>query len=288
MNTRNLVNLILLLVVISLGSLVLFDPFEKEAPAPAHLSELSTENINHIEIMQDDKTTTILDQKDNKWFLIKPVTIAANEVQVFELLGLINTISYAHFDVAQANLAKYGLQPPHITLKFNEATFTFGERDPINHNRYIMYNNSVHLIRDFYTSIANSAPMGLVSLALFPEAKKITSLVLPHMHLNFVDGSWKIDPPPSDPVSQDAIHKLVDDWAFAQALEVSQINSKQLAKHKTNPIQIGFSDTTTPLDLLTYVTDNERLIVNLTLGIQYHLAKDNSVQLFEFSKPGSE
>ena len=242
MNSRKLLNLGLLAMVIGLGTIVMLDfSNETDAPEPNKISKLNSTDINQILITINSDKRIELKQTNKQWRIIEPIDIAANDVQVFTLLGLLNTISYGQYKVAEADLAKYGLDPPSVTVSFNQNSFAIGDEDPVQHHRYILFNNTVHLIRDNYSSIAKSAPSGLINLAIMPANNKIKSLHLPDMKLDLIDGSWIITPPSDKAISQDTIRKLVDEWQFAQALEASVLGSVESPEIKTQPLRFEFN-----------------------------------------------
>jgi len=285
MNSRKLLNLGLLAMVIGLGIIVMLDSSNDiDAPEPNKISKLNSTDINQILITINSNKRIELKKTNKLWRIIEPINIAANEVQVFVLLGLLNTISYGQHKVAEADLAKYGLDPPSVTINFNQNSFAIGDEDPVQHHRYILFNNTVHLIRDQYSSIAKSAPSGLINLAIMPENTKIKSLHLPDMKLDLIDGSWIITPPPDKTISQDTIRKLVDEWQFAQALEASLLDSVEPPELKTLPVHIEFSGDTPVMDLQTFSTDDERLLINPALGIQYHLTSHASARMFQLTE----
>ena len=286
MDSRKLLNLGLLVLVVGLGGIVILDSSkETEAPEPEKVSKLNTAEISQILITIGSDKPIILKQTNKQWRIVKPIDIAANEVQVFALLGLLNTISYGQYEVAEADLAKYGLSSPSMTISFNQNRIAIGDEDSVQHHRYILFNNTIHLIRDNYSNIAKSAPSGLISLAVMPENSKIKSLHLPDMKLDLVDSSWIITPALENPISQDTIHKLVNEWEFAQALDVSILGSVKSPEIKYKPIYIEFNGDLPAMELLTFANDDETLLINPALGVQYHLTRSANTRLFQLTDP---
>jgi len=285
MNSRKLLNLGLLVMVIGLGIIVMLDSSnETDAPEPEKVSKLNPDDINQILITINSDRRIELKQTNKQWRIIEPINVAANGVQVFTLLRLLNTISYGQYQVAEADLAKYGLSPPSVTLSFNQNTFAIGGEDPVQHHRYILFNNTVHLIQDHYSSVAKSAPSGLINLAIMPANNKIKSLHLPDMKLDLIDGSWVITPPPVKTISQDTIRKLIDEWQFAQALEASLLGGVEVPELKYQPVHIEFNGDIPAMDLRTFATNDERLLINPALGIQYHLTSDTNARMFQLTE----
>lgn len=286
MNSRKLLNLGLLVLVVGLGVIVMSDFTDKTSIAePKKLSDLDPADINQISIsLESDKPIELKRVNDN-WRMIKPIEIAANEVQVFSLLSLLNTISYGKYKVAEADLAKYGLKPPTLTIEFNQNRFAIGDENPVNHRRYVLFNDNIHLIQDHYSNIAKSAPSGLINLTLIPKNSKITSLQLVDFKLVLLDGRWSMIPEPADPVSQDSLREFIDNWQFTQALEASMTGSVATPKINYQEVRIEFNTDTPAMDLLTFATKNETLIVNPKLGVQYHLTREVGRRLFQLGEP---
>ncbi len=284
MNSHKLLNLGLLVLVVALSIIVMLDiDDESDTPEPKKISQLKSSDINQISIALKSNKHVQLKQINNQWRMTEPVAVAANDIQIFSLLGLLNTISYGQYKVAQTELAKYGLKSPSVTINFNQYSFAIGDENPVNHRRYALFNNNIHLISDNYSRIAISAPSSLINLALLPENNKIKSLHLPDMKLDLQDGQWSITPPPAGPVSQDSIRTLIDEWQFAQALNISILGTVATPEIKYQAIHIEFSSDTQTMDLLTFSTATETLIVNPALGVQYHLAGNANQRLFQIN-----
>jgi len=289
MNSRKLLNLGLFVLAVGLAVIVTLD-YTDEATVlePKKVSDLDPADINQISITLESDKHIELKRIDTQWRISQPIDIAANEIQVFSLMALLNTISYGQYPVVDAELAKYGLKPPTLTIDFNQTRFAFGDENPINHRRYVLVNDRIHLIQDHYSSIAKSAPSGLINLALIPATNNLQSLQLPEFRLDFLDGHWSMTPEPVDPVSQDTLLKFVDNWKLAQALEASIAGSVATPKIDYQRVRIEFASNIPAMDLLTFTTENETLIINSKLGVQYHLTRNVGSGLFKLSESNSK
>ena len=117
MNSRKLLNLGLLAMVIGLGIIVMLDfSNETDAPEPNKISQLNSTDINQILITINSDKRIELKQTNKQWRIIEPIDIAANDVQVFTLLGLLNTISYGQYKVAEGGSSPYLAKSASATL----------------------------------------------------------------------------------------------------------------------------------------------------------------------------
>ena len=77
MSSRNLLNLVLLVVVAALVAIVVFKPGKKTPPV-TRLTSLSASSVTKISISRPGAEQIILEKQDNKWQMLAPYKIAAD------------------------------------------------------------------------------------------------------------------------------------------------------------------------------------------------------------------
>ncbi len=257
---RLLTNLALLVIVITLGFFVYL---EKNQPLDNNrLTALEKNAVTHIEIRHRSRIT-ILDKPGTHWRMTQPVEIDANDFRINTLLDMLASDSLASYDASTLSLEKFALAPAATSITFNATMIAFGNTNPVNHNRYVMIGDRVHLVADMYYPLLSSQLGTLVSQSLLPRDAVITHLVLPEQTLTFSDNAWRS----SDPgISSDAIVKNLDHWRNSQAFGVHTYNPRA----SLGRIEVGIDGQDEPL--VFEITDVEPwlIIARPALDIEYH------------------
>lgn len=223
MNSRNIVNLALVGIVAVLVVLVILEPGRDEPASAPKLTQAAPETVSRIEIRREGQPDIDLSKKDGRWLLQlhnPERTVPASQFRIDNLLRLLTSTSHTHFTPAPDALAKYKLDRPNAVIRLDGIEIAFGDTEPINNRRYVRIGNEIHLITDSYYQHLASAPLEFVDKALLPGNPLIAALTLPGIALvQGADGQWGLTPP-NPGISADALNSFVDEWRYAQALEV--------------------------------------------------------------------
>lgn len=230
MNSRTLLNVVLLFLVIGLGLLAYYQPgADKPEPSPA-VTTLDATKVTRIEVTnnKNPKENAVLTKEKEGWQIVSPVTARANEQRVQSLLEVLKEPSVAKYPVAGADLSKFKLDSPEYKIKIDDTEFSFGDTDPINNRRYLMVGSDIHLVEDKHIHHLLTGLPGLVSLDLLPPQSQIAKIKLPELTLTNENGRWTTSPQQS--LSADAITQFVDRWKNAHALRATALEEKSDAK----------------------------------------------------------
>jgi hypothetical protein len=141
--SRAKINLLLFAIAGLLGLLA----WLSQPSPPPPLTLLDPQQISRIRIsdLQGDETSLL--RLENHWMIgDRP----ADQSRVRQLLKICQTPSLRRF-TAPDDLAPYGLTPAPIVMTLDDSTLSFGNIDPVNGWRYVLYQGEVHLIADgFY------------------------------------------------------------------------------------------------------------------------------------------
>lgn len=141
------VNLVLLALVLILGTLAL-ESMDESADAISHLTP---DNIHLIKIKNiNNDSNLIFHKQDNRWQLSHDKKLLLNDEVINRLLGMVNTHSHRQFENTEENRKQFQLDKPGFQLTFNQQTILFGTTEPVNHHRYVLLDNRIHLIKDLY------------------------------------------------------------------------------------------------------------------------------------------
>jgi hypothetical protein len=242
MNSRNWLNLGLLLVVGGLVAVAVLQPGVSPAPTTQRVSTLDPASIQQMTLRRPGQPVIQL-QRDQQghWQMQTPYRAAANRFVAADLTALLGAESSAHYPLADIDPANIGLQPALATLTLDATELRFGDIDPVHGNRYLQIGDSVHLLPDHLTPYPELGALEMLSTALLPDGAVIESLRLPALPseppanaaeprpaalpatlpylIERSDGSWRIAPPQS--LSGDALPSLINEWTHAQAITVT-------------------------------------------------------------------
>lgn len=277
MNTRNIINLALLIFIIIAASLAIFDSNDKEKKQA--ITSLQQKDIVNITVKRAGKKDIYLEKKHNAWRLKRPYNTATNQFRMDTLLRLIETIPQSTYPLK--NTAQYGLNEPKLEVEFNNGesnpvTIKFGDSEPIKMRRYIAVGNKLHITNDTYFYALNSIATDYINHKLLPDDFKIVQLDLPDLKLKIENDVWNITPTPKD-FSVDQINELITEWTNAQAIDIKPFKTKANFSSK-QVIKIYGKDAST---LTFYILKNEKefILVDKLKGLKYSFPKEKQQQL---------
>lgn len=314
MSSRAIVNLILLLCLLGLIYASLNPSFftshsDKDKPQAANtpITSLKPTDINKIEI-ENASGTTRLSLHATEWQLDAPVTLKANQYNVQQLLNITQTNSRAHYPADPQKLMEFGLSEPLVRIKLNQTELRFGNTDPIQQSRYLASGDTIYLIADEVSYLLMHAPGSFMDTSIVPGQPEIDTLLLPSFTLRLQDGTWRLQPivdnnhvthsaqkdssaalpaMQSLKLSQDDLVRYVDEWRYAQALKVEIIQpATKLQNQPLQRVELQLADGHKLL-LFAKLHNEEAVLQNPELGIQYIVTNDKFNQLLSLPKPES-
>ncbi len=281
MNSRLLLNLLLLIIIGALGVFI-FTSSDKTETNITRLGGPKAENINTITIQRNGLADIFLEKNNDIWWMSNPYKVRANTVPINALLKFSQTISHSRFSAENKNLRDYDLQPAKASLALNGVEYLFGNIEHINNRRYILKDNTIHLTTDLFYYRLRTNTEAFISPKLIPDNSQITALTLPDLKLNkSAQGEWLVSGKQSTQAfSNDAIQILLDHWHNKQAIQVlpAKINSKE------KKVQLVFSDNT-KINFLVNKTKNNFILIRKDLGLQYQLPIDAAKDLLTLKQP---
>lgn len=282
MHKRNLLNIALLLFVVVLITLAALEPGKKAITSPPLLTDLKASEITHIKLKRNyDKTTIELIKKENRWVMLSPYQLAANEFRIDSLLKLLSAVSFSKNDLSKLNPSEFGLEQPLASITFNNSTsIIFGHNQSLKHHRYIKIGSELHMIADtFYYQLAANAE-SFISHKVLPDNIDITELRLPSLTLKKVNNRWQVTPAMTS-FSADAANALIQEWQLSQAYD---IKIKKIPATTRSDIEITSLNYKTLRFTLNDAMNNFS-ITNIDSGISYILSSDKKDMLLQLSSP---
>jgi len=289
MNSRLILNISLISIVGILVLITIYQPGEVKNTKHPLISDFDANNIKSIILQRNGSVALQLLKEQSSWFISKPFITPANNFQVNALLAIATNHSYSQFDAKQHDLKKFGLMQPHISLQLNNQQLHFGGTDPLSFRRYVLVNNTIHLINNGSYPYLSQDITKFVSNKLLPDKKTISKIQLPNLKLtkDSNNGSWVIEPEDNS-LSADDINKFIAGWQSVHANSVSPWPANlaatgELKATNENSITIRFNDDS---QLQLFIIDDKTdLIVGRTgLYIQYVISKSDKNKLFNLKK----
>ena len=274
MQKRLLTILCLLIVVGILTTFFILSDKQKVDDQKILLSKIEATSISQITIQRADKEDIVFQKKDSDWFMVSSVKTRANMARINAILHLLQSRTFAQIDVTGSPLTTYQLDPATIVLRLDDHEFFFGATDPLDDRRYVMFNNTVHLLNDSLYHQLRQTPMFFVSTRLIPEKETISSIQFSDHLVTKVNQRWLLSPV-NDAISTEQLDVLADAWGTGQAYKVRQYNAVDVL----NKIIVKFrSGHTAQFDM---VSKTPNLILGRSdLALQYHLDKRIAELLF--------
>ena len=281
MQSRILLNFVLLVLVVLLTTYVYFSRQQQHVSSPKNrLTQLSVEQVTQISIRHNEREIDL--QKDGEtWHMLRPITIEANTFRIDTLLNMLDTSSHAAYDATDLDLGKYGLHEPATSIRFNDEVIAFGITNPINDFRYVRAGEKVHLIDDHFYPLLSSQTGTLVARELIDKGADIDRLELPSLTL-FRDQNrrWQS----SKTLDPDTINELLYHWKNSQAFGVHNY----MPRESLADITVFLAGRPDPVRL--HITDDDPwlVIARPDLDIEYHFNLEFYDLLFYPGKnPGS-
>lgn len=280
MNSRNIINIILLLLVAILLAVLFLEPGAQKKPLNT-LTIIDKKSIHSIKItrLTGDPIEFIKQQK--QWLLTTPYQIKANEFRINALIRIVEETSQAQYPISEIDLKKFKLAPPQATLRLNDTLIQFGGSEPLKLNRYVRINNTLHLIKDTYFYQINSSFNLFIDHALIGKNETITHLKLPDVDVKLKQGKWIVQPQPKN-YSADDVIQLISEWNNIHAIDIKPIENKKAS----NQIEVTLKHRLSPIIFEIRQSKDNFILARPDIKLQYILGKDKTEQLLQL--PGND
>ncbi len=209
-------NIALLVIVTGLGLYAYLKPGTTE-PVQHALATISPAQVQKLVIVHGGNTIELV-KKDNLWSLAAPVAARADASQVNRMLDILSVKSKEK--LAQTNLARFDLDKPAITLRFDAHVMSFGTTNSLTQDQYVLSDGSVYLIPSYYAQQIPNKPDRLLTHSLFAEGEKPVAFELSAIAAEQKDGKWEVTRRASKEgaLSQDDLNRWADDWRLSSSL----------------------------------------------------------------------
>lgn len=276
MKIRWWLNIALVIVIVVLTALIYFKPGTHKPAPPVPLTSLNAVDITSIKIAREASPIAELVREKAGWRMLTPVKTPAAEYLVKTLLDAIHAQVKSSFPARQADLVKYGLNPPQVRLWLNGTEFDFGDTEPLNNYRYVKTGDSIHLVAGLLYFRLNHGPLWWASKRLLPDGARIIGLQLPDATLTLKGDKWQLAPA-NPAISSDAIQSLVDNWKNAQAIGTDKMGKGE----PQGEVAVELAGDNQPLRFVILKDPDFLVLARPDLDLQYDLDSGQHAALLE-------
>ena len=276
MNNRNLLNLALLLAAAILAFIIYQS--EQSSTELKRISEIHFDkkvaDITSLAIEHNGRRTRLEKREDDRWQIIEPVSIAANNFRIDTILKLAEAPIHNSYPASELDADKIGLgqsekddpgQNDNMTIvSIGDKRLRFGIINPVTNLRYIQIDETIYTIEDVYYPLLSSHFGTLVSLNLLPENSSIEKLVLINQTISKDDNDrWQsnID------TSADDIATILESWKTVQAFGIHEY----MQREQLGEVFVYLQGSKEPLAFQITDTDPWLILARPELGLEYHL-----------------
>jgi Domain of unknown function (DUF4340) len=276
-------NMALLIVIAALGIFAWYRSGHEPEEAKPPLTAVDAAAVQKVEITRPQQPAVQLERRDGNWRLTAPIAARADSLAVNSLLRVLQAPVESSVAPTDANLARYGLEPPELTARFDAATIEFGERHPLKDERYVKYGPAVTLISDQYYLSAAAPYANLVDSQLIEPGHKLVAIKLPDFALALTDGVW-VRTPEIKTLSSDRINEFVDEWRHARALQVKPPADKKPAEETVTLEFERPGGGTSALAIDVAARKPELVLYRKDENLEYHFPEDTAERLLKLNE----
>jgi len=266
----------ILLAIIIVTAYFLLNTNEETHTDIQTLSPLIASDISSIVVTRQDRKAITLQKHDKEWSIESPIKAKANTTRVNLILNLLSSRSYSQFSPNTDNsLQQFELDPAMITLQLNQQVFGFGAIESLSKRRYVMYNNSIHLVDDTLAPLLNSTVESFIDNRLLGSGFPIKQIKLPQslsptddmpFIISLEQGHWQSN---DSTVSNETLSAIVQAWQNAYAMQLSPITREDI-KHLTgDKIIVSAKHEDKPITFIAESTQTSLFLTNINTQLKY-------------------
>lgn len=245
----------------------------KTAETDISLTDLDPATINTIQILRSTAEDILFEKENGKWWMREPYNMPANEFRINTILGLPRAHSYSRFGKDAVDLERFLLQEPAVSIQFDNTRIDFGDTSPIGELRYVLANDTVHLVNDSLFQQLQTPATFFLSTRILPDSAEIRSIRFPDDVVVMHDVKWKVEP--ARDVDENTIIKLVHAWHDAEAVSIRSYEDSAAS----GTIQIVLEDGNI-IEFIIVTPPPQLTLARQDIGLQYHISGFDAEQLF--------
>jgi len=273
MQSRFIINLILLLIIVGVSLYLTFTSPDKDVVESVPISTVPAEQISNIRIERKDREAIHFSKDGDTWMMRAPFEVRARPQRIESLLGLLTSPSVDQLDAGQTALDRMNLQSPEVILRLDDEVFAFGDVNPLDQTRYVLYRDTIHLINDhLYPQLTTGAGF-FIDTKVVPDDAAISVVQYPQFRLLRQEDRWQLESQLD--ISDERVQQLGRVWSELRAGNVREYEPLDPLYEISVTLDNG--------EIIDYavISDLPTLILaRPDLKLQYHIPEYLSEQLF--------
>ncbi len=283
MRPRTLLNLALVAVVTALILLAVYEPGIQAPEEPERLTGKQATTVQRLRMQRPDQPDMRFEKRAAAWHMLEPYQLPANSLRVGAIPDIVEAASQAQFPAESLALERFSLDPPNASLFVDDIRIDFGGSEQLSAMRYVLLDDTVHLINDrFYHYLLSTAASLVDHRLLEPDAQPV-EIVLQEHRLTLANGTWTVVPEIPQ-MTADSPIRLVQAWRNAQAIEVTALQTEKVEQS----IDIRLRGQAQPVRYLVSAAEHAVVFARPDVGVQYHLSQASAEPLLRISTDNAE
>lgn len=269
LRARVIFNLALLIVAGALIAFIWLGPASRPEPEAVRLSRLDAGTVTRVRIERTGRAPLALERAGNRWRVVKPFERPADAAKVTALLDLASARVHEAFRAIGNDLAAFGLEPPVARVWFDDEAFAFGDTDPLNGWRYVLYGPDVHLITDAYFHHLLATPPAYLDPAPLAGAGRPAGIsVTPAARR--AGGQDARASSATESAAGESGKKLIDTWVSARAAAVRALDPEL---EWSGEVTVTLPGGKPELSFQVARLEHEFVFARRGWGVQYHFPR---------------
>lgn len=279
---RTWLNVALLALVVLLAALAYFRPGAgPETPERPALTERRPAGVDRLRVEPRQGPAAVLQRDGERWRLREPRAMPAEADAVRRALGLLEAESRAEVQRGDQGLAPYGLAEPDAVLEMGGHRFVIGGRHPMKGQRYVLVDDTLHLVEARRVRRLGEAWTDYASRRLLPAQASAARIELPGATLMRGDGGeWRARASAEgQEIAPAAARRTAEAWRHrrARGLEAAEPEGAEEAP----VVQIHLEGREEPLRFRVLEGGEQPRLYRPALGLVYRLGAGGLEALVE-------
>ena len=145
---RRVINLLLLTILAGLGYLAYLQvQIERQGVVTLYDPAIG-ESVDEVTIILPGQTPIRLESGQPDWHIVAPLEVKADSRYLQQLFTLLSEPVLAEYAAADQDLAAFDLTDKAIRVRFNQVEYALGSLNPVNHRRYVLFNQRILLVNE--------------------------------------------------------------------------------------------------------------------------------------------
>lgn len=169
LSRRRWLNVGLLGLAGGLAALVVTEPGRDRSATIPPLLELTAERIERVAVERVGQSRMSFERREGQWWMTAPEQGLANPVLIRPIPQLAEARCAPSYAIADLDLSRLRLDPPHLRLWLNGQEIHFGDTAPTDGQRYLRVGGTVHLCPDRWYPLLTSAAGSFLAAPIEPS-----------------------------------------------------------------------------------------------------------------------